>query len=52
MSKKDEKKLESLTNKAIRLKGLIFKIQQKVNEVENEADILLRKLLNRDANTR
>lgn len=52
MSKKDEKKLESLTNKAIRLKGRIYKTQQDVNKVEDEADKLLRKLLNRDANKR
>ena len=52
MNKRDEKKLESLTNKAIRLKGIIYKIQQRVNEVENEADILLRRLLNRDVNKR
>ena len=52
MSKKDEKKLESLTNKAIKLKGIIYEIQREVNEVENEADKLLRKLLNRDANKR
>ena len=52
MSKKDEKKLESLTIKAIKLKGIIYKIQREVNKVENEADKLLRRLLNRNGNKR
>lgn len=52
MSRRDEKKLESLTSKAIKLKGAIYKLQQEVDKVENEADELLRKLLNRDVNKR
>ena len=48
MNKKDEKKLESLTNKTIRLKGMIYKIQQEVCKVEEAAEKLLRRLLSRD----
>lgn len=52
MTKKDEKKLEVLTNKIIKLMDKIYEAQKELNQLENESDTLLRKLLNRDANKR
>ena len=48
MYKKDEKKLDSLTNRIIRLMDKIYKAQKQLNQLENESDALLRKLLKRD----
>jgi len=52
MSKKDEKKLESLTDRLVKLMDKIYKAQKSLTRLENESDALLRKLLNRDGHKR
>jgi len=47
MSKKDEKKFESLTNRTIKLMDKIHKARKALTKLENESDALLRKLLKR-----
>jgi len=48
MSKKDEKKLISLTDSVVKLTAKIYKVQQQLTKLESEADNLLRKLLKRN----
>jgi len=48
MSKKDEKKLISLTDRVVKLTARIYKVQQQLTKLESEADSLLRKLLKRN----
>lgn len=49
MSKEeDEKKLESLTDRLVNLMDKIYKAQKELNEVEDEAAELLRRLVNRN----
>ena len=47
MSKKDEKKLEGLTDRLVKLIGKIYKMKQSLSKIETEADNLLRKLFGR-----
>jgi len=48
MNKKDEKKLESLTNQLVKLMAKIYKAQKLLTQLEDKSDVLLRKLLKRD----
>lgn len=52
MSKQDNKKLESLADRLVDLMSKIYNARKLLNELENEASKLLRKLLNRDDNQR
>lgn len=45
---RDEKKLNILTNKVVKLKAEIFGMQQLLTKLENKAEDLLRKLLKRN----
>lgn len=49
MSKADEKKLERLTNRTVRLLGRINTLEKTFSRVKNEAEELLRKLLRKNA---
>lgn len=48
MSIKDERKLVSLTNRAVRLSDELHKIQLKLSKLEDDSAKILRKLLRRD----
>jgi len=52
MSKRDEKKLESLTDRLVKLMDKIYKAQKALTKLENEADDLLRKLFGRNGHKR
>jgi len=47
MSKKDEKKLEGLTNETVKLLDAIHKLEVTLSRIKNEGEELLRKLMNR-----
>jgi len=48
MSTKDERKLVSLTNRAVRLMNELHNIQLKLSKLEDDSAKILRKLLKRD----
>lgn len=48
MNERDEKKLESLSNRIIRLMDKLHKSQKLLTQLKEEADTLLRKVLKID----
>lgn len=52
MSKKDVKKLDSLTNRTIRLMNKLYKGQELLTELKEESNTLLRKLMSRNVDKR
>lgn len=52
MDEKDEQRLGLLADQVIEIMGDLHKIQELLSELENESNVLLRKLLRRDGNQR